>query len=110
MNNARTTIPATPTPPQDKHRHNEAKASDNKTSLSDLAQVTRLYELGLVSKEQVQKIIAQVCSDNKKGAYLALIYCSGFALIYCSGRFASYFFHLIRSNVSCNLYIYIYSR
>ena len=69
MSNARTTIPATPTPPQDKHRHNEAKASDdNKTSLSDLAQVTRLYELGLVSKEQVQKIIAQVCSDNKKGA------------------------------------------
>lgn len=91
MNNARTTIPATPTLPQDKqHRHNEAKASDNKTSLSDLAQVTRLYELGLISKEQVQKIIAQVCSDNKKGAdYLALIY--------CSGCLASYLFHFIRS-------------
>ena len=84
-------------------------SDDNKTSLSDLAQVTRLYELGLVSKEQVQKIIAQVCSDNKKGAQLALIYCSGFALIYCSGCFASYFFHLIRSNVSCNLFIFIYT-
>ena len=80
MNNARTTIPATPTPPQDK---NEAKAGDNKTAtLSDLAQVTRLYELGLISKEQVQKIIVQVCTDNKKGAdYLALIYCSAGCLV-----------------------------
>ena len=58
MNNARTTTPATPTPPQEK----------NEATLSDLAQVTRLYELGLISKEQVQKIISQVCPDNKKGA------------------------------------------
>ncbi len=68
MNNARTTTPATPTLPQEKEK-NEAKPSDNKTAtLADLAQVTRLYDLGLISKEQVQKIVSQVCPDNKKGA------------------------------------------
>ena len=52
--------------------------------------------MGLISKEQVQKIIAQVCPDNKKGAdYLALIY-------YSAGCLVIYFILFV---LSFNLYI-----
>ena len=57
--------PSTPSLPQPQEKVVTPTAPDAKTKppIVDIAQMTKLYELGVISKEKLQQIVLQICPD-----------------------------------------------